>query len=544
MQSDTHPSRQRYGTPRRRGRIEPLTLMILGSIVIVAVLLLAALTLRGEGPLSADDRTNGPAAGDRPLRLYCAAGLRQPTQRILDAYEQAYGVKVELHTHGSGTLFGQIRTEAKSGAGPDLYLTAEASYAEQGREQGLLKEVIPIGTQRPVMIVAPGNPKGIASLNDFVDPAKSVNFGIANEGAAVGVKTRRIADQLGLREQLESMRKTEQETVIALAEAVKIGALDAAVVWDTTAMMTQGVEVVQTSEPAFDLGISQISVSVTSVTDRPTEALRLARFITARDKGLATYREVGFSTEAGDRWDEHPDLVVYCGSMFEPVLADAIEAFSRREGVTIRPQWAGCGKLVAQMRVIDDPSLFPEAYLACDERFLDMVEPQFEGRSIISKNPIVIAVQTSNPFGIKVPQDLLDPELRVGVCHPEDSALGYLTKQMLSDPTFDGMYARLEQSKTLEVDTGPTLVSQIIAGGLDAVVVYRSNLVANPANLDKLQIIPIDDAGTGLALASQPWAIAKQAEHKQLMRRLFETIMSESSADRFQDAGFIWQPAE
>ena len=517
--------------------------MILGSIAIVAVLLLAVLTLRGEGPLSAD-QANGPTASDLPLRLYCAAGLREPTQLILDAYEEAYGVTVELHTHGSGTLFGQIRTEAKSGAGPDLYLTAEASYADQGRKQSLLNEVIPIGTQRPVMIVAPGNPKEISSLNDFVDPTKSIDFGIANEGAAVGVKTRLIADQLGIREQLEAMRKTEQETVIALAEAVKIGALDAAVVWDTTAMMTQGIEVVPTSEPAFETGVSQISISVTSVTNRPTEALRLARFITARDKGLATYREYGLATETGDRWDEHPDLVVYCGSMFEPVLADAIEAFNRREGVTIRPQWAGCGKLVAQMRVINDPSLFPEAYLACDERFLDMVEPRFEERSIISKNPIVIAVHKDNPVSIKAPQDLLNPELRVGVCHPEDSALGYLTKQMLSDPMFDGMYASLEQSKTLEVDTGPTLVSQIIAGGLDAVVVYRSNVVANPANLDKLEIIPIDDAGTGLALASQPWAIAKQAEHKQLMHRLFEMIMSESSADRFQDAGFIWQPAD
>lgn len=534
--------RHPFAPPRRcRGGVSPLLLLSVTSLVAIVGLVIAGLTLRGEGPLSTASSANGPTAGDRPLRLYCAAGLRVPTQEVLDAYEQAYGVKVELHTHGSGTLFGQIRTEHKSGQGPDLYLTAEQTYNDQGQQLGLIAEVIPIGTQRPVIIVAPGNPKHISALADFVDPDRQVAFGVANEGTAIGKKTRRIAEHMGIRAAIQSQRKTEQETVIALAEAVALGSLDAAVVWDTTAMMTDGVEVVPTDDPAFALGVSRISVGVTTVTDRPTEALRLARFITAHDRGLAVYRRYGFDVVDGDGWDEHPDLVVYCGSMFEAVFAESIAQFNQREGVTIRPQWAGCGKLVAQMKVIDDPDLFPQAYLACDAQFLDRVQDQFGERTIVSQNPIVLAVQQGNPHGIATPADLLRPGLRVGVCHPEDSALGHLTKNMLSDPRFGGIYPRLEQSRTLEVDTGPTLVSQILTGGLDAVIVYRSNVMANPANLNKLEVIAIDDAGTGLSTATQPWAIAKQARHRQLMQRLFDTLKSEPSAERFRAAGFQWQ---
>jgi len=516
-------------------------LLSLVSLVAVVGLVFAGLTLRGEGPLTNATQANWPTAGDRPLRLYCAAGLRLPTQAILDEYAQAYGVQVELHAHGSGTLFGQLRTEAKSDQGPDLYLTAEQSYMQQGQSQGLIAEAIPIGTQRPVIIVAPGNPKQIASLADFIDPDKQVDFGIANEGAAIGKKTRKIAKQLGIKEQLQALRKTEQETVIALAEAVSLGSLDAAIVWDTTAMMTDGVEVIQTNEPAFDLGVTSISIGVTTVTDRPTEALRLARFITARDRGMTVYSKFGLDVTQGDTWAEHPDLVVYCGSMFEAVFADSIQDFNQREGVTIRPQWAGCGKLVAQMDVISDPDLFPQAYLACDAQFLDVVQDRFEQGTVISKNPIVIAVQRGNPKTITTPTDLLKPGLRVGVCHPEDSALGKLTMQMLSDPRFGNIYPQLEKSRTLEVDTGPTLVSQILTGGLDAAIVYRSNVKANPANLDKLELIAIDDAGTGMTTATQPWAIALQAEHKQLMKRLFNRLKSEPSAQRFRAAGFQWQ---
>ncbi len=288
-------------TPRRAGTANPVLLLGVVSIVVVSLLIVSCLMLRGEVALIGDAGGSGAGTADRPLRVYCAAGLREPTETILRQYADAYSVKAELHTNGSGALFGQVRAEAEQGGGPDLYITAEEAWATRGRELGLLREVIPIGTQRPVLIVQPGNPKDIRSLRDLVSPEREVAFGIANEGAAIGVRTRLIADAMGIREPIEAMRKTEQETVVALASAVALRSLDAAVVWDTTAFLTPGVEVVppdpQEAE-AFGLGTSRISICITASCDRPAAAMKLARFLSAPDNGLRVYSEAGIAVQA------------------------------------------------------------------------------------------------------------------------------------------------------------------------------------------------------------------------------------------------------
>ncbi|MEM9416618.1 MAG: extracellular solute-binding protein [Planctomycetota bacterium] len=536
--------------PRLRGAANTAVVLVVCSIVALVVLVVAALALRGEAPLIQSDDSPTDTS---PLRLYCAAGVRPTVQKILDDYEQRYGVKVEVHAHGSGTLFGQIKTESELGSAPDLYLSAEDTYLDAGQETGVLAEVLPVGTQRPVLVVAPGNPLGITSLRDLADPANEIDFGIANEGAAVGKKTRAIAEAMGIREAIETNRKTEQETVVALVDAVRVGALDAAVVWDTIAAMTDGVEVVDDPHPAFDEHVSNIGVAVVATCDRPTEALRLARFITARDAGLATFADDGFEVVEGDTWAQNPRILFYSGSMFRAVFEDTITAFAEREGVTIDVQWAGCGKLVAQMDALLEtgvsPDQFPAAYLACDVQFYDMIQERdgqriFGESTVVSENDIVIAVAKGNPHNIQSPEDLLKPGVRLGVCHPTDSALGRLTLQMLSSERFNNIYGRVQEAKSVGVDTGPTLVSQIMTGGLDAVVVYRSNVLSSERNTEALDIVEIDDGDSGLARAIQPWSIAEMSEHKQLMQRLFEVLSSADSRERFESAGFHWRDPE
>lgn len=532
---------------RKLGAASTAAILAVSSIAVLVVLVVAVLVLRGEAPLIQPGDETADAA---PLRLYCAAGIRPTVEKILKDYEERSGIRVEVHAHGSGTLYGQIKTESELGSAPDLYLTAEDSYLERGRTEGIIAEVIPIGTQRPVLIVAPGNPLGIASLADLADPAKGIDFGIANEGAAVGKKARAIAQEMGILDEIETYRKTEQETVVALVDAVRVGALDAAVVWDTIAAMADGIEVVEDPHPAFQKHVSRIAIAVVATTQRPTEALRLARFITAKDAGLQAFADDGFEVVSGDAWDKNLRIVLYCGSMFRAVFEDTIAEFCKREGVTIDPQWAGCGKLVAQMSALlesgVEPDQFPSAYLACDVEFYHAIRDYHGQRvfgegTIVSENDIVIAVAKGNPHGIRTPEDLLMPGVRVGVCHPTESALGTLTRQMLSSERFNNIYGRVQEQKSVEVDVGPTLISQILAGGLDAVIVYRSNVMSSEANLDELDIIEIHDGDSGLARAIQPWSIAEMSEHKQLMERLFEALRSEESRRRFESAGFHWR---
>ena len=63
---------------------------------------------------------------------------------------------------------------------------------------------------------------------------------------------------------------------------------------------------------------------------------------------------------------------------------------------------------------------------------------------------------------------------------PVSSVLGALTQKMLAG---QGLHERVARNQKLDSPTGHYLVNQIRAGSLDAVVVYRSNGMANPANL-------------------------------------------------------------
>ena len=42
------------------------------------------------------------------------------------------------------------------------------------------------------------------------------------------------------------------------------------------------------------------------------------------------------------------------------------------------------------------------------------------------------------------------------------------------------------------------------------------------------------------ANASQPYAIGKQSQNKQLMQRFFDVVTSPENEERFTDAGFTW----
>jgi len=174
---------------------------------------------------------------------------------------------------------------------------------------------------------------------------------------------------------------------------------------------------------------------------------------------------------------------------------------------------------------------------------MDMVDSRFGDQSVVSTNEIIIAVPKGNPLGIESMGDLLEHDgIRLGICDPDRSALGRLTRVMLSSPRFGNIYDDIVAVRQVEMAKGPDLVAAIIGGGLDAVIVYRSNVEANPDNLNKhLDIITVDDGGSGLSMATQPWAIAKNADHAQLMARLFEQITAAQSQQRFEDAGFNWQ---
>ena len=461
--------------------------------------------------------------GTREITLHCAAGLRKPVSKIIERYHEETGVAVRPQFAGSGELAAQLEL-----AGGDLYLPADVSYIESTRQKGLVKEAIPVAHLTAGIAVAKGNPKGIRDLSDL--KREDVRVSLANPSAAVGKFTKKVLESEGLWAAVEKNTNVFKFTVNAIAEDVSTGASDAAVVWDAVAGMFENVEFVRV--PAFEQRRKTATVGVLASSESPTEALRFARFLSASNRGLEEFSRSGFEVVEGDTWVRTPEINLFAGSMLRPAIDDRVTAFEQREGVRILRQYEGCGILVSMM----ESGTNPDAYFSCDVKFLDMVQDRFGPGTLVAKNDIVLLVLKGNPKKIRLLEDLAGEGLKVGVAHPEKSALGKLTVDLLKEK---GLHEELTQSGNVEIlaSKGDELVNQMQLGALDVAILYRSNANASAQILENCEMIEIG----GNAQAAQPYAIHRNSEHRHLAQRLQDFLTNEQGKQQFLKFGFYWQ---
>ena len=505
--------------PRRKrsARITFAFLAFLASAAVLAVLV---------GLLVWDAWRRRSAPPDRrPLLVYCAAGIRPPVEAAARDYQQAYGVEVQLQYGGSQTLLASI----EAGKRGDLYLPGDDSYLQAARGKGLVQEILPLARMTPVLAVRKGNPKSLHSLDDLT--REGARLAVANpEAAAAGKLTAEALMKAGRWTDIEKHVVVTKPTVNDVANDVAIGSADAGFVWDATARQTADVEAVPIPELA-DVH-AHVAVGVLSCTEQPTAALRFARFLAARDKGLPLFQREAYEPVEGDPWAEAAELNVFAGAMLRPAIDDTVDEFEKREGVHVTRVYNGCGILVGQMRT-DGKS--PDAYFACDQSFMTQVHDLFLDATPVSTNQLVILVPKGNPHHIRSLEDLGQPGLRVGVGHEKQCALGALTQETLKQ---GGVRDPVMANVAVQSPTGELLVNQLRAHSLDAVIAYVSN-AAEAA--DELDAIPIRDIPC--AVAVQPVAVGKDSQYKQLTGRLLEALRSPESRRRFEAHGFHWREA-
>ncbi len=513
-------------------------LIVLGSLGAMGALI-------GLLWLSSRPATNVETAAGEGLVLYCATGLLRPVRTVWADYEKEYGVKVRVDPDSSGALLSKLRVASDR---VDLYLSGEESFIADARKRKLVAEVLPVARQHVVIGVPPGNPKHVAGFDDLL--RKDVRVVLPNpELTAVARAAQRALGGTGRWEALLGRRREATAaisfvgTVNEGAQAVKIGAADATLVWDATAGEF-GIGLVEV--PEFqERAVQQATIAVVASTKRPTAALHFARYLTARNRGELVIQKNHFQpVPDADVWEDRPSLLLMAGAMLKPGIDELIKSFSEREGVTINTIYAGCGIHVAQMKAFKSglsPSAahFPDAYFSCDVSYMRQVQQWFDASTIISRNDMVMVVSKGNPHHIKSIEDLADPALRVGLGHPVNSALGALTDALLKKLGLHGkVYNPARKYPIVHTDAGHALVNQMRAGALDLIVVYRSNVLSNPENAEKyLEIVEMQ---LPEAKAIQPYAVAKDSRHKYIMRRLLEAILTPSSQKHFLASGFQW----
>jgi molybdate transport system substrate-binding protein len=489
-----------------------------GGLAVLASMVLAAVLIG----LAVWDPGGARSRGGSPLLVHCAAGIKAPVEAIARAYEQEGGALVQFSLGGSQTLLAGLEVAPRG----DLFIPADDSFVALARQKGLVAETIPLATMRAVIAVPKGNPKGICSFDDLLRPG--IRLGQANPGAAaIGTLTRDALLKTGAWEALRRQTMVFKPTVTDVANDVKLGSVDAGIIWDVLVVQDPALKAVPTPELAAVK--AEVTVAVLRCSAQPAAALRFARFLAARDKGLKEFAALGFQTVEGDKWEKMPELVFYSGAMNRGAIEETIKHFEQREGARVTRVYNGCGILVAQMKAGGRP----DAYLTCDASFLPPVADLFSGPPVeVSDSRIVILVSKGNPKNIRGLQDLTQPGLRLGVANPEQSTLGALTRKLLER---QALLAAVMTNVVTQTPTADMLVNQMTTGALDAVVVYVSNTALVADQLD-LVSLPMREA-----LAVQTFSVARDSRHRQLAGRLLEALRSNASRGRYEALSFHWR---
>ncbi|MCA9109309.1 MAG: molybdate ABC transporter substrate-binding protein [Planctomycetaceae bacterium] len=520
----------------RAGQGNVLWVLIVTALVIIG--LSVALLSRGNSVVPAKTQT---------LTMYAAAGMRTAVEQIAHQYEQEYGTHIDLQYGGSNTLLNQLQVNEFETA--DLYLAADDFYTDKAVELGLAAEVLPIGHQRAVIAVRKDQKKEIQSLADLL--RDDVTVAVANpDQAAIGKATRRLLRKIEVDgttrwNQLEAavtQHGVFKPTVNDVSNDIKLGAVDAGIVWETTVAMPSNRDELQAIPvPELEGEPDLISIAVLNSSQQPTAALKFARYLTASDKGLPVFAEFGAHPVDGDIWEEYPQMNFYCGAVNRRVVEDVVTRFEEREGVEINTIYDGCGILTGRMKTIEGQQTslgFPDVYMACDVYYLDNVREWFQEAANVSDVEIVIAVPKGSDV-VRSPDDLIKPGVRVAIGQPEQCTIGALTRRMLDE---EGLYDQLIEKQSqpgevvVEKSSSALLVPDVVTGHVDAAVAYITDVLANE---DRVDIVHFTSP---LNRAVQPFSIAKSSEHKYLARRLFRQIVD--SPDAFKSAGFNYREQE
>ena len=118
----------------------------------------------------------GERAGRTEIIVFAAASLAEPLQQIQVEFESLYP-EAKLLFHFAGSQ--QLRTQIELEAAVDVYVSADAGMVDDLVDAGLIRGVTStFARNRVQVLLAPGNPGGIQSLDDLAKPAKRIVIGV------------------------------------------------------------------------------------------------------------------------------------------------------------------------------------------------------------------------------------------------------------------------------------------------------------------------------------------------------------------------------
>ena len=268
-------SRTRDASPARPSR-RPGFPRLLGVAGVIA-LALGAVACAGPRGTAGDD-------GDRTLTVFAAASLTDVFEQVNTDFEAEHpGVRVVMTNAGSSDLVTQI----DQGAPADVLATADERTMARAQELGLIAEdPRPFATNTLTIVVPPGNPHGIASLEDLADPDLAV------VRCAAPVPCGAVADEVLADAGVPLVAVSEENSVTDVLGKVTSGQADAGLVYATDVARSGG-EAEAVMIPGAAAHATVYPIAVTDRAEDPDLAAEYREAVLGPD-GRAALDDAGF----------------------------------------------------------------------------------------------------------------------------------------------------------------------------------------------------------------------------------------------------------
>jgi molybdenum ABC transporter, periplasmic molybdate-binding protein len=219
------------------------------------------------------------------LHLYAGAGLRVPTDAVIQRFEAKTGHTVHVEYAGMGQLLARYKA-TRSG---DVFLSGSEGYVDAIAKDGGILESYKLVLHTAVMAVRKDKAKGIAS---YADLAKSdLRLAMGDPKAIVlGRAGEAMLDASGYGDQLRQKVIVRGTTIKQILMYLLNGEVDAAVIGRSDAVKNDSLALLPNPEGTpQDISV----VAVLSSSSQPEAAKQLAKFFTQKEN-IQIFIDFGF----------------------------------------------------------------------------------------------------------------------------------------------------------------------------------------------------------------------------------------------------------
>ena len=228
-----------------------------------------------------------PRATAGELHIFAGAGLRQPVDQLVQAFEQQTGHRVYADYGGSGQLLAKIQASSRG----DLFIPGALFYIEKLEKAGRIRSYRPIVVHTPVIGVNIRQKGRITTFDDLASPGVRLAMGDPL-AMALGRTALSICEKSGHKEAILKNVQVYGATVKQLAMYVCQGVVDAAIIGRADAFQNRSkIAIVPIPQTYFHS--ETIAVAVLQSASDPDLALKLSDYLSS-DRAVAVFQQFGF----------------------------------------------------------------------------------------------------------------------------------------------------------------------------------------------------------------------------------------------------------